>query len=394
MSQTTEYSKLALFFKGMAMGTVDIVPGVSGSTVAVLLGIYERFIASLKNINGTLIKALIRPFVHRFDATSRRGAVQAIRDADLPWLLMLLAGLASAFVVASFIIPMLMERYPETMRGVFFGLVLGSIVTPIRDIQRWRFSHFLMIIACACAFYFILGQNVTAPVAIETVTTVGGETLDAICFEAPCFHVSADILAMPENQALREATAGALQPTSQTLPAGLEIALQKPLFGFCFASGFLAICAMLLPGISGSFVLLILGCYYFMLNTGKGFLTALVHGQFYGMNLVYLACFVVGALCGIAAFSRVLTWLLNRYRDMTLAAIIGILIGCLRGVWPYRSQDESGVAANIIPAIDDVWPTILAICFGLAIVIVTVWVQIRFEKKSLKDDESVDRASV
>ena len=80
-------SKIALYFKGFAMGTVDIVPGVSGSTVAVLLGIYERFIAALKNINKDLLAAIFRPFAHKFDADSRKSCVKACKDADLPfWL--------------------------------------------------------------------------------------------------------------------------------------------------------------------------------------------------------------------------------------------------------------------------------------------------------------------
>ena len=107
-------SRIALYFKGMAMGTVDIVPGVSGSTVAVLLGIYERFITALKNVNLALIRSFLSMFAAKFSKESRDAFKTACREADLPWLLTLLAGLATAFVVASLVIPRLMELFPQT----------------------------------------------------------------------------------------------------------------------------------------------------------------------------------------------------------------------------------------------------------------------------------------
>lgn len=383
-------SKIALFFKGMAMGTVDIVPGVSGSTVAVLLGIYERFIGALKNINWALIKGLLAPFAHKFNAESRQKALEAAKAADLPWLFTLLAGLATAFVIASIVIPALMERFPEIMRGIFFGLVLGSVITPIRNIGKsFKIRHLGMIALCAVVFFFILGQHLSPPTQSITLVTQGGETFEQLCRNAPCLNAPADVLALEANAAAQAATATAAVPAEAVLPAGLAVTLQTPYFLFCLAAGFLAICAMLLPGISGSFVLLILGAYYFMLNTGKGFLTELLQGHFLGTHLLYLCCFVFGALAGVILFSRAFTWLLNKYRTMTLAAIIGILLGCLRAVWPYRITAEDGSTVNILPTLETplLWPTSIAIVAGLAIVVCTVIVQIRLQSKS--DTESL-----
>ncbi|MBQ9394499.1 MAG: DUF368 domain-containing protein [Proteobacteria bacterium] len=371
-------SSIALFFKGMAMGTVDIVPGVSGSTVAVLLGIYERFITALRNIDAKLIKAIFSPFAHKFSAESRAEARKKAKEADTPWLLTLLAGLATAFVVASFVIPTLMEKFPEIMRGFFFGLVLGSIITPIRTIKKWHISRFAVIAAFAAAFFVFLGLHLTAPAAL-TETVSNGESLTAICLQTPCFTSPNEVLAMPENEALRAVVSTPDAP----IPAGTSLTLPTPYVAYCLLAGFCAICAMLLPGISGSFILLVLGCYYFMLNTGKGFLSGLAHGQFYGRHVLYLGCFVGGALIGIAAFSRALSWLLRKHRELTLAAIIGILLGCLRAVWPYRDALGNNIAPGFSTPM--LWPTLLATLCGLAIVVITVVVQSRLSAKDKSD---------
>ena len=383
-------SLIALFFKGMAMGTVDIVPGVSGSTVAVLLGIYERFIAALKNIGMPLFRALLLPFKNKFSAESRRTCKQACIDADLPWLLILLSGLATAFVVASFVIPTLMEKFPQIMRGVFFGLVLGSIITPVRSIKHWGIRHIAMAVLFAAGFFFLLGLHFSPPVQVEPIVSQG-QTLEEICLQAPCFNAPAEVYAIPENAPLREIADSPAAP----IPEGTQFFVQKPYFWYCLIAGFMAICAMLLPGISGSFVLLILGSYYFMLNTGKGFLHALAHGSFYPQHLLYLCCFVVGALTGIACFSRLLTWVFKNYRELTLAAIIGILIGCTRAVWPYRITDENGISTNILPGISDdlFWPTLTAIAAGLGIVVLTVIIQIRIEKRNSADKSPLPQPS-
>lgn len=372
------------------MGTVDIVPGVSGSTVAVLLGIYERFINALKNINAPLIRDCFAPFTHKFSKDSRTQFLKSWKNADMPWLCTLLAGLATAFVVASFIIPALMERFPQVMRGLFFGLVLGSIATPIRSIKKFKWSRFVAIAVFAASFYVILGQQVSPPVCLETVASLPGQSLETICTQAPCFNAPADVLAIPENESLRTIVSN----PADILPENTPITIQKPYALFCLLAGFLAICAMLLPGISGSFILLVLGCYYFMLNTGKAFLSGLAHGTFYPMHLLYLACFVLGALIGIALFSRALTWLLKHHRDMTLAAIIGILLGCLRAVWPFRNTID-GTPQLFLPnsSTPNLLPTLIAAFCGLAIVAATIVIQNRFDKKSLQPPSLPDEVS-
>lgn len=372
-------SKIILFFKGMAMGTVDIVPGVSGSTVAVLLGIYERFITALKNINLALFKSFFELFKGKFSKESRAHFRETSKAADLPWLLVLLAGLATAFVAASLVIPRLMESFPQIMRGIFFGLVLGSMITPILDIKQWRGIYFIPIAICACFFFFILGQQFSPPTQLVEITSQGS-TLESICREAPCFIPPADVMALPQN-------ANVPMLDANTIPEGASVFVPKAYYLYCLIAGFCAICAMLLPGVSGSFILLVLGCYYFMLNTGKSFIHGLANGTFYGHHLLYLGCFILGALAGIAIFSRVFSWLIKHYREMTLAAIIGILLGCSRAIWPFKEANEAGKLVNILPSGDtpQLAATIIAVLCGFGIVALTLWVQKRRKSQDLTE---------
>ena len=359
------------------MGTVDIVPGVSGSTVAVLLGIYERFIAALKNINKDLIVALFRPFAHKFDESSCKACSKACKDADLPWLITLFAGLATAFIVASMIIPSLMAAYPQQMRGLFLGLVLGSIITPIRQIKRFAIKNFLIIAIFAVLFFILLSHHYSAPIAIQQVTLSQASTIPELCLTTPCALQPDQIAAMPENAMPPE-----FNPVSDTIAAGQTFSLPTLPYLFCIFAGFVAICAMLLPGISGSFVLLTMDCYYGMLNAIKGFLHGLAHGNFLATHLLYVVCFGLGAILGVVLFSRALTWLFKHHHDMTLSAIIGILFGCLVAIWPFKNIDSLGLSHNFLPDLSTpaLWPTIIATICGLAIVIAIVIVQTRLGK--------------
>ena len=371
-------SKIILFLKGIAMGTVDIVPGVSGSTVAVLLGFYERFIAALKNINLDLFRAVGGMFCNKFSAQSRARCLTACRTADLPWLINLLSGLGTAFILASFFIPALMERYPSVMWGLFFGLVLGSIITPLRQVSRYRLRQIAIIALFAAGCFYLMGQHMQAPVSIATIESDGTRTLSDICAQAPCFYTPNDVYDMPENKPLQSLVSGA----GDIIAPGASVAVPRAYFSYCLLAGFCGICAMLLPGISGSFILLVMGCYYFMLHAGKSFLRGLSQGVFYPTHLLYILCFGIGAIAGIALFSRALTYLLKNFRDATLCAIIGILIGCLRAIWPFKTF-EGGIQVNIMPSsAAEIVPVAVACLSGLLIVAATIAAQDYFEKKS------------
>ena len=367
--------------QGMAMGTIDIVPGVSGSTIAVLFGIYERFIAALKNIDLQLLKATFGLFRHGFSKDARRQCLDVWQKKDTLWLLNLVTGLGCAIVAASFFIPWLTEQYPDVTRGFFFGLVLGSTITPILALNRPKWLEIIFILVFGVACYVLLGQHFSPPSNLVTQIASEGVTYGEMFRSLPSLLPPDAVAAMPQNEALRAAvpaitTTPQSELTQLVLPAGTPVTLPAIPLYFSFIAGFAAICAMLLPGISGSFILLVLGLYYGALNAARGTFSALAHAHFATEHILVLGLLALGAIAGVATFSRALTWLFNHYRRLTMAAITGILLGCLRAVWPFRATQD-GLSVNVMPtlATPHFFSVILAGLCALGLVIFVVYIQ-------------------
>ena len=363
------------------MGTIDIVPGVSGSTIAVLFGIYERFIAALKNIDLQLLKATFGLFRHGFSKDARRQCLNVWQKKDTLWLLNLVTGLGCAIVAASFFIPWLTEQYPDVTRGFFFGLVLGSTITPILALNRPKWLEIIFILVFGVACYVLLGQHFSPPSNLVTQIASEGVTYGEMFRSLPSLLPPDAVAAMPQNEALRAAvpaitTTPQSELTQLVLPAGTPVTLPAIPLYFSFIAGFAAICAMLLPGISGSFILLVLGLYYGALNAARGTFSALAHAHFATEHILVLSLLALGAIAGVATFSRALTWLFNHYRRLTMAAITGILLGCLRAVWPFRATQD-GLSVNVMPtlATPHFFSVILAGLCALGLVIFVVYSQ-------------------
>jgi len=238
--------------KGFAMGMADLVPGVSGGTVAFIAGIYDPLLHSLSALSGDGLKAVLKG-----DLRAAWGAVNG------PFLLALAVGIGAAIVTLATPLHWLLENEPTLLRAFFVGLVAASVP--------------------------LVGKH------------VGGWGLDAWVWAAVGCAVAGFITSLP--------------PLVQSAhPA------------FLVAAGMLAICAMLLPGISGSFLLLILGAYAPVLLAVRT------------LDVTKIAAFGAGALLGLLAFSRVLKWLLETKRRPTLAILTGFLVGSLQALWPWKAQ--------------------------------------------------------
>jgi putative membrane protein len=259
--------------RGFAMGAADVVPGVSGGTLALVLGIYPRFISALSALDASLLRRLLV-------GPSRRAA---LREADVPFLFTLGAGIVLAIGSLSKIIPQLMANHPEAMNGLFFGMIAASVAVPLRLMKR---------------------------------------------------------VGPAEGFALVTAAAGAFVLT------GLGELTVRDSLGFLFASGAIAICAMLLPGISGSFLLLILGQYTRVLSAIDE------------RDLLVLAVFGAGIMVGILGFSRLLKSLLHVAPDPTYAALVGLMLGSLRKLWPFGVELEAPViiGGKTVQSTRAVWP--------------------------------------
>ncbi len=255
------WKNIMVAVKGACMGAADVIPGVSGGTIAFIMGIYDEFVGSLASINGEALKLLLKG---RFSAFWKH--------INGSFLLSLVAGIGISIIALAGLMQMLLSDFPIQTWAFFFGLIVASSLFIIRGISGWKLRDGLLLI-----FGVALGA--------------------VIC---------------------------TLSPT-QT-PDGLW---------FIFLSGALAICAMILPGISGSFILLILGKYEYVL----GAISGLVAGVDPGRNLLILGVFGLGAIIGILAFSRFLHWLLARWQKETMIVLAGFIIGSLVKIWPWSNAE-------------------------------------------------------
>jgi putative membrane protein len=268
-----------LFVKGFLMGSADIVPGVSGGTLALITGIYHRLIYAIKSVDMTTLKYTLKL---RFDVV--------FENFHWKFLILLFAGIASAILFFTRIVPLqvYMFTHPEIVYGLFFGLILGSVFLLFMEVddsyRNWK-SLLPLLAGSAIGFW--------------VVTLVPADT--------------------PET------------------------------FLFVFLSGSIAICAMILPGISGSYILLIFRKYDYILSQ----IGQLGSDQTVGA-LMNLLPFVLGALVGIMLFSRLLSWLLDHYYSITLLILIGFLIGSLYVIWPYQEREYAEMVreTDVLPADD------------------------------------------
>lgn len=241
---------LGIFSRGLAMGAADIVPGVSGGTIALITGIYPRLLAALHQFDLQLLGLL------------RRAEVKAAwRHVDGLFLLCLVGGIATSLVTLAQVISWLLETHPQPLWSFFFGLILASALLLMREVERWSAST---VVALLGGIAFALWVAISP--SVEFVAGYPG----------------------------------------------------------IFLAGFIAICAMILPGISGSFILLLLGMYSSVLVALKGF------------DIAFLMVFAVGAGLGLLSFSRLLYWLFQRFYSFTLAMLTGFLLGSLAIVWPWK----------------------------------------------------------
>lgn len=289
--------------KGACMGAADVIPGVSGGTIAFIMGIYDEFVGSIASINSEAVRKLFK------------GEFRAFwKHINGNFLLSLVLGIGVSVITLAGLMQILLNDYPIQTWAFFFGLIVASSIFILRGISGWKVREALFLVVGV-----ILGIVVCT-----------------------------------------------LSPT-QT-PDGLW---------FIFLSGAIAICAMVLPGISGSFILLILGKYQFIMSTISDF----VSGVDMGRNLIILIVLILGAVTGILSFSKFLHWLLARWHKETLIVLSGFIIGSLVKVWPWNNP-EAVAQAEQTGSLNIGWAVICALAgFFLVIGIETVGKMHRNEAK-------------
>ena len=273
---------LTVGIKGACMGAADVIPGVSGGTIAFITGLYDELVGSIASINAEAFRLLLH------------GQFKAFwRHINGNFLLSLVLGIGVSVVALAGLMQMLLTTYPIQTWAFFFGLIVASSIFILRGISGWRLREFIFI-----ALGVALGVTVCT-----------------------------------------------LSPT-QT-PDSLW---------FIFLSGAIAICAMIMPGISGSFILLILGKYQFIMSC----ITGIVTGTDLGRNLLTMGVFALGAGVGIISFSKLLHWLLSRWNKEALIVLAGFIIGSLVKVWPW-SNTEALAQAETAGGLQWGWALLFAV---------------------------------
>lgn len=257
----TARQALLLALKGVCMGSADIIPGVSGGTIALITGIYEDLLAAIKSMDLRMLR--------RLAALNFKGALSGFH---FRFLLSLFLGVGLAVITLARLMNYLIHVHPVPTWSLFFGLIAASIWVVGRKVERWTLGIAIGLAAGAAAGYTI----------VNLVPAVTPETLD-----------------------------------------------------FVFLSGVVAICAMILPGISGAFILLILGKYEFI--------TATLKNPFLLSNLEIIAVFLGGCVVGLAGFTRVLKYLLEHYHGLALAFLTGLMAGSMRKIWPFKETLETAL---------------------------------------------------
>jgi putative membrane protein len=279
--------------RGGLIGVAEVIPGVSGGTVALVVGIYERVV---KNAS-TIVSGLVNLLKLRFGA-----AGQNFKKADWRFLLVMLFGMFSAVIGGAALLEPLLKNEPELMRALFAGLIVASLAVPYGLAGKWKLKHYGLALASALAAFFLTNLPRAAEASPEWWQIIGAAAL--------------------------------------------------------------AVCALALPGISGSFLLLAMGFYAPTI--------AAVNDRDFG----YLGLFIVGAIIGLGLFSKVLEFLLSNYKTITMVAMTGLMVGSLRALWPWQTE----VGAMTAPT-SDVASAVLVFAVGLIVVFGLIAAEARLGKK-------------
>lgn len=247
-------SRLFLFLKGIAMGAADVVPGVSGGTIAFISGIYEELLLSIRSITPANISLLWK-----------EGFDSFWKAVNGSFLAVLLSGILLSIFSLAKLFGYFLANHPIPVWSFFFGLIVASLIVVGRKVSKW---------------------GLVSVVAFQTGMAIGYSIISSV-------------------------------PTETT-----------EALWFVFLSGAIAICAMILPGISGSFILLLMGKYEFMLQSISE------------MRIPILVVFALGCVLGLLSFARLLSWMFSKYHDLTVALMVGFMIGSLPKVWPWKEVLE------------------------------------------------------
>jgi len=322
------------FIKGMVIGVANIIPGVSGGTLALILNIYEPLIEGIHNISWNTVVKFFRLFT--FKKQALKEFVDEMKSIRFGLLVLVIGGAGVSILLFSSLMSYLIQNHQAPTFGFFFGLIIISIIIPLNMIKK---IDFRVVIALVIAIALIMGLSM-----METDETK---------------------IQKEEQKILMDETGVVESDDNSVLD-----------YAYLMLCGGVATSTMIIPGVSGAFVLLLMGKYFDVLAAVSS------------MNIAVLGVFALGALLGLLLFSRFLNYLLKKHHDTTMGFLTGLVIGSLWAIWPFKelytlSSGEVITLSNIIPnqlGSSEI-VTIFTILAGMAVVLLMILVEKKNNKK-------------
>lgn len=337
----TMWDWLRVTLCGICMGAADILPGISGGTMAFIMGFYEDLLTSIKSLNGRSFMLLLT-FQFR----------QFFRVVGWEFLLALVTGIAISFITLSHIVDYLLghEVYRVYLYAGFLGLIAASVVFCAKLIEVWKWRHFAALAAGAAIAFTLTDGFLQGPVNEPLYNVSIGHTLDAPKVPLQNYNTTTKMLmnvpettlsAMLAKEVITSGTPVYSHQQQKMAVAGdyVDGHFHRGIDWWIVCCGAIAISAMLLPGISGSYLLTILGMYPVVIGALADFIHGVKHSYVDSEALLILVSMMMGIVAGALVFSHVVSWLLTRYHNMTVAALTGFMIGAFRSVWPFWSYE-------------------------------------------------------
>lgn len=355
---------LVNMLKGVVIGIATVIPGVSGGTMALVMGIYQRLLDAVSNVTPAAILALLKalgPSSGNAAKAADQGFWDTLKSYDWLFLLQLAAGAAIAIAVFSKVISGLLTDYPEPTYGFFLGLILLSAYFPIKMLKRFTVFG-AVFLALGVATPILISTSVDKDTRIrrtiakaEKKARKDGITLPPLPAEYASLRVAPESGAKGTGAAA-EGEAGEASAESMSAAKVAQI----------MGAGAIAVTASILPGVSGSFILLLFGLYFPIMAAISS------------VNIPILLVFGLGCGVGLVTITRLVNYLLAHYWNETVCFLIGLMLGSIYGIWPFQKSVAIWQnTVNLGPAWPDFgsasfWPTIAAIIAGMAIIVAMI----------------------
>lgn len=334
---------------GLCMGTADIIPGISGGTIAFIMGFYEELLNSIKSFNLVALRKLGKGQIKEFFSL-----------VSWKFLLGLLIGIVLAMVCTAHFVTYVLnhEQYRVFLYALFLGLIIAATILCGCQIKSWRWSHFFVFIITACIAFILTGSTWITP-SQEPLFDIRVENVHSSKILRNYDPQTERLLSVPLSTVSAMLAKGVITPSTTAFshqdhlegPINEFVQNNAPTWNkldpwiiFC---GALAICAMILPGISGSYLLSVLGMYATVVGALADFAGHLKEGSFDSASCMILVNMLIGIVLGALFFTRLVSWVLKTSHDLALASLTGFMIGALKSVWPFWSYQYSLLPLHI-----------------------------------------------